>query len=645
MLGCHPNEESANAQIAKIEMEKEKDRSNRQADGELTTGVMVAWYPPPEIAERLANNPDVFPEGSDVLEADDLHVTLAFLGKIDEDVDGDVLGKVEEILNDLSRSMNSFDVLVTGQVNRFENVEDGTVDAVWAEIESEEFHFINAQIMDGLGFENTHGAYTPHLTLAYVPAGETDTGSVPRLSTQATELVFKIGDSDTRIYQLKEEHVMGEKIHYIRALPDTSQVRAEDLLKDTSLPVPFVASTEGVKSDGKDLRMSDWDLRRYRNYGPILWVHDYTHPPLGTGDARAEDKLRIDVSFDEDDPFAMMVRSKAIKGMMGGSVGWATRKDKKNELIEFSMVPVGIDPDAMPEIQRMGLRAMQAEISEMLGEDAEESLQAYIEALRNDVLEEIQATLEEMAKADEKARGEEEDHQEEPEEENRGAIPSHTTKKADINASWDGPGEVAKAEANRSQLRLMHAWVDGSKDPNTKQAYKLPHHRASGEVVWSGVRAAMSRLMQANTQIPSGDRRGVYNHLANHYKQFDKEVPDFRKIEEVYEAREREEAEAETLTRAGAMLSKKNREDLEQALALIKGVLERATPDEDVPSFSAMRGEGEKPEEEKPEPEEAETIVDQRGQDGEIPPEGQDEPSDLDPGVLDQIIQVLEPIQ
>ena len=60
-----------------------------------------------------------------------------------------------------------------------------------------------------------------------------------------------------------KELTMGENVmHYTRAILDTSNTRAEALLKDTSLPVPFIASTEGVKSDGMNLRTSDWILDR-----------------------------------------------------------------------------------------------------------------------------------------------------------------------------------------------------------------------------------------------------------------------------------------------------------------------------------------------------------------------------------------------
>ena len=336
-----------------------------------------------------------------------------------------------------------------------------------------------------------------------------------------------------------EELSMGENVmHYTRALPDMSNIRAEELLKDTSLPVPFIASTEGGKSDGMNLRNADWVLDRFRGYGRILWVHDYTHPPLGTGTARIEDTLRIDITYDTDDPFAMLVRGKAIKGMMGGSVGWATTKDKKNELVEFSNVPVGIDPDSLPDIQRMGLRAMQAEISSILGEDTNTSLEEYIKELRQDVLEQIMETLNEVINLDEQD-GQERDLSEE-----------------EISALID-VGEELDEENEPSETR-------GEEEEDIET-----------------------------------------------------------------------EGNEDELARAGAMLSKKNREDLEMALALIQGVIERATPDEPVPTFSAMRGDEEEEETEEVEeienePEEAGETVSQRGQDVE-----------LDPSLVDQIKEVI----
>jgi hypothetical protein len=95
------------------------------------------------------------------------------------------------------------------------------------------------------------------------------------------------------------------------------------------------------------------------------------------------------------------------------------------------------------------------------------------------------------------------------------------------NEPWDGPKEVAAADTK--DLRIMSTWFDADK-PEVKESYKLPHHKADGyNTVWRGVANAMARLAQ--TDIPSGERRGVYNHLAKHYSEFEKEPPDFSSVD------------------------------------------------------------------------------------------------------------------
>jgi len=121
----------------------------------------------------------------------------------------------------------------------------------------------------------------------------------------------------------------------------------------------------------------------------------------------------------------------------------------------------------------------------------------------------------------------------------------------------------------------------------------LPHHKASGQhpVVWRGVSAAMAALFGARggVNIPDRDRRGVYNHLAKHYKQFDKEPPEFREyteaeLKEMFpEVYEKEEEDKEALLKAveelrkelkeikeGRVLSEKNRKLIQNAISQMK---------------------------------------------------------------------------
>ena len=114
--------------------------------------------------------------------------------------------------------------------------------------------------------------------------------------------------------------------------------------------------------------------------------------------------------------------------------------------------------------------------------------------------------------------------------------------KAEETRPWDGEaarhrlaewaGGPDKDDVDWGKYQKGFTWFDSEKK-ETFEAYKLPHHDvADGSLltVWNGVKAAMGALLGARggTDIPDGDRRGVYDHLAKHYRQFDKDVPEFR---------------------------------------------------------------------------------------------------------------------
>lgn len=85
-----------------------------------------------------------------------------------------------------------------------------------------------------------------------------------------------------------------------------------------------------------------------------------------------------------------------------------------------------------------------------------------------------------------------------------------------------------------------HAYYEpaGAGYPDNKGAYKLPHHKlvdGNMRTFERGVIAAMAALNGARggTAIPAGERQGVYNHLAKHYRQMNREAPPMRGAKEM----------------------------------------------------------------------------------------------------------------
>jgi len=116
-----------------------------------------------------------------------------------------------------------------------------------------------------------------------------------------------------------------------------------------------------------------------------------------------------------------------------------------------------------------------------------------------------------------------------------GAIGVHHTETSE--GGWDGPANEARlnADGTAAYYRRAFAWQDPEGDPETKAAYRFIHHEVSGDgtIGAANLRAASTGIGVLNggrggTTIPAGDRRGVYNHLAAHLKDADKEVPELK---------------------------------------------------------------------------------------------------------------------
>lgn len=113
----------------------------------------------------------------------------------------------------------------------------------------------------------------------------------------------------------------------------------------------------------------------------------------------------------------------------------------------------------------------------------------------------------------------------------KAAIRPHSTETT--SRAWDGPAVVAAIpdDASVSDLRSVFAWVDSGGEPEAKSSYRFPHHHGVGGP--ANLRACVAGIAILNgarggTTIPEADREGVYNHLAGHLRDADREPPELR---------------------------------------------------------------------------------------------------------------------
>lgn len=155
----------------------------------------------------------------------------------------------------------------------------------------------------------------------------------------------------------------------------------------------FVISTAAVDRDGDTVDPKGWDLGSYTKNPVVLWAHDYSQPPVGkaVNIQATADGLRADVEFLPKgmSPFADMIHDMVKNGFLNAtSVGFRgmeydpskDRKSgydfKKQELLEFSIVPVPSNPEALAlrgvksDLTQRYAKAMRHWTKDVLGDEA-----------------------------------------------------------------------------------------------------------------------------------------------------------------------------------------------------------------------------------------------------------------------------------
>ena len=284
--------------------------------------------------------------------------------------------------------------------------------------------------------------------------------------------------------------------------------------------IKFIISTGSADREKDIINPTGWDTANYLKNPVVLFAHDYNSLPVArTTSLRQEgDTLIAEAEFADEslNPAAEQVYQMLRQGYLrGASVGFRPltfqyNEDRggvdfeKQELLEFSVVPVPANPGALMSAGLAGSG------DQMIREWATKILSSSLDAkLPNSSVD-----------------GDNESS------EAKGVTPPNPSGfgEAPLSEKWVKPtlGDFtdedwsAITDAEKRSIATHFAW-SSSRVPESYGELKLPHHKATGDVVWRGVASSAAYL--DSTELPSGDVAAVRRHLANHYQQFDREAP------------------------------------------------------------------------------------------------------------------------
>ena len=324
-----------------------------------------------------------------------------------------------------------------------------------------------------------------------------------------------------------------------------------------------MVSTEGVDRDGDILEAMGAEIDNYLKNPVVLFGHQYFTPDAvvaralevtkipGRGVKKVIQFVKRGISRSAD-----LVHDLFANGYLQAfSVGFIPieqepRKDangdeltrgvlyKKWELLESSVVIVPSNQDALAIRAFAKSKGYEPEAVNTLFEQKRgRVLNAKNEQNIRDAIALLNSVLESLGEEPEQ------DSAEPPEV--KTVIPYRDQGTADEGESWSAPNLASFtdetfadiSDAEKRRIAAHYTW-SANMPPENFGDLKLPHHRAAksgvGPAVWRGVAAGMAALMggRGGVDVPESDKRGIYNHLASHYKQWDKEPPEFRAYSE-----------------------------------------------------------------------------------------------------------------
>ncbi len=162
------------------------------------SGVMVAFFLPPNVAEQLYSFREFFLSRSDIISPQDYHITLAYL----PDIQVEQLGLLRNVVKGFTQSEHPI-LGKLGGMGRFSKHEENNTNAFYTSLDAPVLPGFRQRLVEKLDQYNfevskMHG-FIPHCTMAYIPEEEpSPTLVVPYITVTFSDIWLAVGDNRYR---------------------------------------------------------------------------------------------------------------------------------------------------------------------------------------------------------------------------------------------------------------------------------------------------------------------------------------------------------------------------------------------------------------------------------------------------------------
>lgn len=333
--------------------------------------------------------------------------------------------------------------------------------------------------------------------------------------------------------------------------------------------IDFIISTDAVDRMFDTVAVDGWELTAFKKNPVVLFAHDHAQPPIAKAKSVKVDEIkkgkkalvsRAEFMSEEISPFAFSIFRMFVEGFMKAtSVGFVPLEFKfaegedrpfgidfiKQELIEFSAVPVPANPEALVDARSKGINTIplrdwaaqtldEYELHERSGlvmaKKTIEQLRKHADPTGRKVFNITKADQRRLAKEnlERMLREKQAEESEMSEQEHPQVIMSWDTAHpkgtecAPVTQGWEqGEGGRQLSVATEDTKSEMCLWKD-------ENGPALIHHTAEGQVVLQAVAqiaATALPLMELDGSLDKEQLDAAKEHLTNHYHQFDLEAP------------------------------------------------------------------------------------------------------------------------